>query len=113
MTSVLPKTARTVISLTIELAASKNTIDATTALALTALLSDKQFAIEFKTKMLDTQVQEKSQRAINKEARLQKQAETQGISIDELKSRIIESKEASNKTTASGSSSPSQSPDSK
>ena len=90
MTSVLPKTARDAIRLTLELAATKGTIDATAALALTALLSDRQFAIEFKTKMADTQACQKEQRAINKEARLQKQADKQGISIDDLKSVLYD-----------------------
>jgi hypothetical protein len=83
MTTVLPKAASSVLTLTLELAAKRGTIDASTALALSSLLSDKQFAIEFKTKMADTRASQKEQRAINKEAKLQKKTVSDLVVNDE------------------------------
>ena len=109
MTSVLPKAAAANLSLAIKLCADKGTIDASTALAMMAILTDREFAVEFKTKMADIQAIQKDQRATNKEARLQKLADKQGLDIDTLKTNIEEAKTA-DKIKTSGSSSSGESP---
>lgn len=88
MTSVLPKTARQAIQLTLELAADRGTIDASAALAITQLISDRQFAIDYKTKHAEELVKQKQERAEKKEARLQKMADKEGVPLQEIKDRM-------------------------
>ena len=108
MTAVLPKSARDALRLTLDLAAERGTIDAATALSLTGLMSDRQFAIDFKTKQAETITQQKLERAANKEARLQKAADKLGISLQEHKDNLQQEKE-SQKPASSASNSPLQS----
>ena len=87
--AVLPKASKQAIQLLLEIAAEKHSIDAQTVLALTNLLSDRQFALDFKTKQATVLVEDKERRAIAKEARLQKQADKLGITLEEHKASLV------------------------
>ena len=101
VTGVLPKASKQALQILLELAAEKHTIDASTTLALTGLLSDREFAIEFKKALTKANHDDKVQRAINKEAKLQKQADKLGIDLDTHKANIQKLKD---ETASSGSS---------
>ena len=94
VTGVLPKASKQALQILLELAAEKHTIDAQATLALTGLLTDREFAIEFKKALTKANQDDKAQRAINKEARLQKQADKLGIELDVHKANIAQQKAA-------------------
>ena len=87
--AVLPKASKQAIQLLLEIAAEKHSIDAQTVLALTNLLSDRQFALDFKTKQATVLEEDKERRAIAKEARLQKQADKLGITLEKHKANLV------------------------
>ena len=87
--AVLPKASKQAIQLLLEIAAEKHSIDASTVLALTNLLSDRQFALDFKTKQASVLIEDKERRAIAKEARLQKQADKLGITLEAHRASLV------------------------
>ena len=105
ITSVLPKASRTHISIMLKLGAEKGTIDAATALAITELISDREFAVEFKTKLSEQNIADKARRLDAREARLQKAADKAGVSLEDHKA-AIEAAKARKSGSASGDSSP-------
>ena len=72
VTSVLPKAAKTNISLFIHQCAENGSIDATTALAMKNLLDDRSFAIEYKAALANILDEQKTKRAENRAIREQK-----------------------------------------
>jgi len=106
VTGVLPKASKQALQILLELAAEKHTIDASTTLALTGLLTDREFAIEFKKALTKANHDDKAQRAINKEARLQKQADKLGVDLDTHKANIQKLKDETGSSGGSVHSSP-------
>ena len=86
--AVLPKASKQAIQLLLEIAAEKHSIDGQTVLTLTNLLSDRQFALDFKAKQATALAEDKERRAIAKEARLKKQADKLGITVEEHKAKL-------------------------
>ena len=87
--AVLPKGAAQTIRLVMELGVKNGSIDAATVLALTNLLSDREFALEFKSKLAAVLVEDKARRAIAKEAKLQKQADKLGVTLEVHKDGLV------------------------
>ena len=75
VTSVLPKAAKTNISLFIHQCAENGSIDATTALAMKNLLDDRSFAMEYKAALANILDEQKTKRAENRAIREKKKSE--------------------------------------
>ena len=87
--AVLPKGSAQTIRLLLKLAAKNGSIDAEAALALTNLLSDREFALEFKAELAILLFQEKARRATAKEAKVQKEADKLGVTIEAHKAGLV------------------------
>tara|TARA_Y100000389_G_scaffold91252_1_gene87841 strand:- start:6 stop:491 length:486 start_codon:yes stop_codon:yes gene_type:complete len=107
VTAVLPKAAKTNINTFIRQCAKNGSLDASTVLALTALMDDREFALAFKNDLAEVMEKQKEIRSANKAIRAEKKAAKENSSAA---SSPPDSKPASPKADSSW---PSVSPTSK